>query len=259
MPGAAASEEGLPGGTLVVRASLAGLGGFAMHRLLLLAVAASCLAPVGCAGSTPSPVVVTSTPQIIYVTSTPTPGPTEVATPAPTEIAAPTPTPPPKVSQPPIVQFADGTWQVGKDVQPGTYRTRKASNTCIWKRLSGFGGTYTDTIASDLTNAPVVVTIAATDKGFQSERCGTWTTDLSAITTSQTTFGEGIYIVGTDIVAGTYKNSGGQTCIWKRLSGFGGTYEDTITGDLTTVSAIVTISPNDKGFDSAFCGTWTKL
>jgi hypothetical protein len=224
-----------------------------MTRKVALALAAM-LAVGACSTqtvSTPGPDIIhqaqAAPTQAAPTQAAPTIAPTPVVTLGPT--AAPTST---------FQTFGDGTWQVGKDIQPGTYRTRKASDTCIWKRLSGFGGTYTDTIAGDLTNAPVVVTIAATDKGFQSERCGTWTTDLSAITTSQTTFGDGIYIVGTDIVAGTYKNSGGQTCVWKRLSGFGGTYTDTITGDLTSVSAIVTISPTDKGFDSAFCGTWTK-
>ncbi len=72
-------------------------------------------------------------------------------------------------------QFGDGTFVVGKDIQPGTYRTREASSGCYYARLSGFGGTLGEIIANNNTDAPAIVTIAATDKGFESTRCGTWT------------------------------------------------------------------------------------
>ena len=97
-------------------------------------------------------------------------------------------------------------FQVGKDIQAGTYRTRVGSPGCYYARLSAF-----DTqaiISNDDTDAVAIITIAATDKAFESRNCGTWTKDLSAITTSKTSFGDGIFIVGTDIEPGTYKNSG---------------------------------------------------
>ncbi|HEY7832295.1 MAG TPA: hypothetical protein VIG30_01905 [Ktedonobacterales bacterium] len=159
---------------------------------------------------------------------------------------------------PSYAHFGDGTFQVGKDIQPGTYRTRVGSPGCYYARLKGFGGTVDDIIANDNTDAPAVVLIAATDKGFQSQNCGTWTQDLSQITASKTTFGDGIYIVGTDITPGTYKNSGDQGCYYARLSGFGGTVDDIVSNNNTDAVAIVTIAASDKGFQSARCGTWTK-
>jgi hypothetical protein len=72
-------------------------------------------------------------------------------------------------------------------------------------------------------------------------------------------FGDGNYIVGTDIVPGTYKSSGEQNCYWARLSGFGGTTSDIIANDNTDYSAVVTIASTDKGFDADHCGTWTKI
>ncbi|HYT37625.1 MAG TPA: hypothetical protein VEL49_10655 [Ktedonobacteraceae bacterium] len=69
----------------------------------------------------------------------------------------------------------DGTFEVGKDIRPGTYRTRVASPGCYYARLSGFSGTTDDIIANDNTDTPAIITIAATDMGFQSTRCGTWT------------------------------------------------------------------------------------
>ena len=72
-------------------------------------------------------------------------------------------------------------------------------------------------------------------------------------------FGDGNYVVGTDILPGTYKNSGGQGCYWARLSGFGGTSDEIIANDNTDYPTVVTISSTDKGFDSEHCGTWMKL
>jgi hypothetical protein len=118
--------------------------------------------------------------------------------------------------------------------------------------------TIDDIISNDNTDAPAVATIAATDKGFESQNCGTWTKDLSRITTSKTSFDDGTFIVGTDITAGTYKNSGGDACYFARLRGFGGTIDDIIANNNVSAPTIVTISSSDKGFQSSGCGTWTK-
>lgn len=158
---------------------------------------------------------------------------------------------------PSYAHFGDGTFQVGKDIQPGTYRTRSGSSG-FYERLKGFGGTVDDIIANNNTDAPAVVTIAATDKGFSSQGCGTWTQDLSQITQSKTTFDDGIYIVGTDFMPGTYKNSGVQGCYYARLSGFGGTTDSIIANNNVDAVTIVTIAASDKGFESNGCGTWTK-
>jgi hypothetical protein len=147
---------------------------------------------------------------------------------------------------------------VGKDIQAGTYRTRVGSSACYYQRLSGFGGTIGEIIANNITDAPAIVTIAATDKGFTSQNCGTWTEDMSQITSSNTTFGDGMYMVPTDITPGTYKNTGAQGCYWARLSGFGNTLDDIIANNDTDLPTIVTIAASDKGFQSNGCGTWTK-
>lgn len=154
--------------------------------------------------------------------------------------------------------FGDGTFTVGKDIQPGTYRTRVGATGCYYARLKGFGGTVSDIINNDTTDGPAIVTISASDKGFQSTNCGTWTADISAITTSKTSFSDGTYFVGTDIQPGTYKNSGSSGCYYARLSGFGGTIGEIIANDTTDTTAIITIAAGDKGFTSSGCGTWTK-
>jgi hypothetical protein len=176
-------------------------------------------------------------------TGTPTPIVTDVpVTPAPT-----------------FVTFTDGAYQVGIDIHSGTYRTRTGSPGCYYERLKGFSNTLGDILANSNTDNPAIVTILPTDKGFDSRNCGTWTKDLSQITTSTTTFDDGMYIVGTDIKSGTYKNSGSQGCYYARLSGFTGTLDDILANNNTDNTAIVTIYASDKGFESTNCGTWTQM
>ena len=54
------------------------------------------------------------------------------------------------------------------------------------------------------TQAPTIVTIKSTDRGFDAHACKRWTSDLSRITKSTTRFGPGTYIVKTDIKPGAY-------------------------------------------------------
>ncbi len=214
-----------------------------------------------------------------------TPAPSATATVLPTSTAGPkntptvarTPTAPPKQSNtpkqtspprststptrasPPAISFGDGMKIVGADIPPGTYRG-KGSGSCYWERLSGFGGTLGEIIANDDAVGPSVVTIAGTDKGFNSSRCGTWTQDLSPITSSPTVpFGDGTFIVNKDIAPGTWRSSSSGSCYWERLRGFGGTLHDIIANDNTTGGAVVTIAASDAGFSSSRCGTWTKV
>jgi hypothetical protein len=69
--------------------------------------------------------------------------------------------------------FEDGTYVVGTDIEPGTYRSSGSSG-CYYAQLSGFHGGTQDVITNDNTNAPAVVEIGSTDAGFQSKRCGSW-------------------------------------------------------------------------------------
>lgn len=188
-----------------------------------------------------------STPPVADIASTPPPA-------APVAPVVPTPSIPPST----VPHFGSGTFSVGADIQPGTYRTRVGSSGCYYARLSGFGGTLSEIITNANTDAPAVITIAPTDKGFTSSGCGTWTQDLSKITTNSTSFTDGIFIIGTDVDSGTYQNSGSGGCYYSRLNGFGGTVSEIISNENTDASAIVTIAGADKGFLSSGCGTWTK-
>ena len=71
--------------------------------------------------------------------------------------------------------FGDGTFIVGEDIQPGTYRNSDSSNLCYWERLSGFGGTGDEIIANGVSHEIQIVTISSSDVGFSSTDCGSWT------------------------------------------------------------------------------------
>lgn len=112
----------------------------------------------------PDPVIATSQAP---AGTNPTPTPTAAAK-APTTAAA----------EPQPAQFGDGQWQVPSQVKPGKYRTTVPDTSvgCYWQRLRGFSGEFDDIIANGLGHPgqQVVVTIAKTDAGFDSQRCGTW-------------------------------------------------------------------------------------
>ena len=100
--------------------------------------------------------------------------------------------------------FGNGTYRVGRDVPPGTYRSRGGTG-CYWARLKGFSGEFKDIAANENADGPTLVTILRGDKGFESNDCARWTSNLTRITKSKTRFGHGTFIVRTDIEPGTYR------------------------------------------------------
>jgi hypothetical protein len=70
-------------------------------------------------------------------------------------------------------EINDGTWVVGVNIAPGTYKVT-ASDGCYWARLKSFSGGMDSIIANDNVKGRAVVTIKKTDKGFTSSNCGTW-------------------------------------------------------------------------------------
>ena len=74
----------------------------------------------------------------------------------------------------PLTTIPDGTWLVSVEVSAGIYSAPGGAQ-CAWKRLSGFGGTTDDIIASDFGIVRPIVEISQTDIGFTTSDCGAWT------------------------------------------------------------------------------------
>jgi hypothetical protein len=155
------------------------------------------------------------------------------------------------------VRFGDGTHRVGRDIPARTYRAARPDDGCYWARLRNFSGNLNAILANENASGPTLVTLKPTDKGFETARCGPWTSSLARITKSRTRFGEGTYIVGTDIAPGTY-SARGAGCYWARLRAFTGELSAIIANDNATGRTIVTISRGDRGFTSSRCGTWSR-
>nr|WP_250761271.1 hypothetical protein [Streptomyces sp. MSC1_001] len=69
----------------------------------------------------------------------------------------------------------DGTFLVGPEVRPGTYRTAgPTEGSCYWARLEGTTGNPSEIIANGTGKGQATVTILETDKAFQTSGCQTW-------------------------------------------------------------------------------------
>lgn len=227
--------------------------------------------PTATATSQPTPTRARTSSPTLTKTTTPkaTESPAQTATPTaaptPSPMAAPSPKPTPQLTPKPTpagpaTTFGSGTHIVGIDIAAGTYRNSDSSGGCYWERLSGFGGTFEEVISNNFTEYLQIVTIKPSDAGFTSQDCGTWSPLGGPITSSPVApFGGGIYLVGTDIAPGTWRNQASEGCYWERLSGFSGDFDDIISNEFSDAQQVVTISASDVGFSSEDCGTWTKI
>jgi len=173
-------------------------------------------------------------------------------------------TPPPAPPTPPtVLTFQPGTLIVNTTIPPGRYIAANAISGCNWERVSGFGGTLDEILANDFQTftGPILVDILATDVGFTfKSKCGSLKT-YTAPPGPTTTIAPGAYVIGADVVAGTYTASAQSGCYWERLKGFSGSLSDIIANDFVASAGqlVVTISATDVGFHTdADCGTWTR-
>ena len=195
----------------------------------------------------------------------------------PSSASAPVSASSPSSSASPKTSFGNGTFEVGIDIEPGTYRSTGPSSGsapyCSFARLKSAGGGMSDVNnVIDIQNVggPAVVTIDSTDGGFFSQLCNEWhkagSSSPGSAATPMTTFGNGVFQVGVDVEPGTYVSRGPEDasapfCSYARLKSAGGGMSDINNViDIQNVGgqAIVTIEPSDGGFFSQLCQPWTK-
>jgi len=82
--------------------------------------------------------------------------------------ADPAPAPPPAPS---TTIGADGTYAVGKDIQPGTYSSAGpvGDGACYWKRVNG-----SNIVDNALSKKSQIVQIEPTDTAFTTKECQPW-------------------------------------------------------------------------------------
>ncbi|MCX4526216.1 MULTISPECIES: hypothetical protein [unclassified Streptomyces] len=161
-----------------------------------------------------------------------------------------------------------GTFQVGKDVQPGTYRTsgNKSGDNCYWERAKDSSGELESTLANDNVTGTSYVTVKATDKIFKSSDCKGWeAVDPKATNgTPRSEFSGdgGMFKVGSDIAPGTYTSEGpadgGAGCYWERAKNADHELDSIIANENPEGSAVVTIGAKDAYFKTTGCTNWKK-
>ncbi len=69
-----------------------------------------------------------------------------------------------------------GTYLVGDDIQPGTYKTAGPGSLgmCYWERAKDSSGGFESIIANDNLTGQGVVTIKSSDKVFKTDGCQAW-------------------------------------------------------------------------------------
>ncbi|MGI5338384.1 hypothetical protein ACQEVS_13765 [Streptomyces sp. CA-181903] len=159
-----------------------------------------------------------------------------------------------------------GTFQVGSDVKPGTYRSvgNKSSGNCYWERAKDSKGEPDSIIANDNVTGSSYVTIKADDKIFKSQGCKGWElvpakADGAPKTTSVS--GNGMYRVGADIAPGTYRSTGNKAdgnCYWERAKDALHGVDSIAANENVTGNGLVTITAQDAYFKTAGCAEWKK-
>jgi hypothetical protein len=83
---------------------------------------------------------------------------------------------PPSSPVPKTTMETDGTYRVGTDIVPGTYRSAGQStegeSDCYWARLNSLNPTHI--IVNNISNDPQVVAIQPGDAAFLTHSCQPW-------------------------------------------------------------------------------------
>lgn len=132
------------------------------------------------ADSKAAPAVTKTATATVTVTAKPAAETAEKVKPAPTVTVTKTTTVAPKAKPKPkaVTIPGDGTFVVGDEVQPGTYKTSGPADSafpnCYWARLKSTTGDFDDIIANDNPKGQTTITISSSDGAFESSGCEEW-------------------------------------------------------------------------------------
>ncbi|MBH1935414.1 hypothetical protein I5Q34_14220 [Streptomyces sp. AV19] len=159
----------------------------------------------------------------------------------------------------------NGTFRVGSDVKPGTYRSvgNKEDDNCYWERAKDSKGDPDSIIANDNVIGSSYVTIATGDKVFKTHGCKGWerVPEKKSGTPRTSAPGNGMYRVGVDIPPGTYTsadNKADGNCYWERAKDALHGIDSIEANENVTGNGLVTITPQDAYFKTSGCTTWKK-
>ncbi|MFC5722123.1 hypothetical protein ACFP1Z_18315 [Streptomyces gamaensis] len=157
----------------------------------------------------------------------------------------------------------NGTFRVGSDIKPGTYRSVGNKAGCYWERAKDATGDMDAVLANDNVVGTTYVTVADSDKVFKTSSCKSWElvkADAPADTAPKAQLsGNGMYKVGVDIAPGTYRAEGNKSgCYWERDKNALHESDSVEANDNVTGSAVVTVTSQDAYFKTQGCADWKK-
>jgi hypothetical protein len=129
----------------------------------------------------------------------------------------------------------------------------------------GIGGAGSSTSAKTTTSVEpaVAATVTATLRVPVPGPTKTLTHQILVTVTpgAGSSFGDGTYVVGTDIKPGIYKTSGGGdgACGWTRLSNLSGGFEAIIANGIASGPTTVEVLSGDKAFQLEGGCSWSKI
>lgn len=155
--------------------------------------------------------------------------------------------------------YGSGMYIVKNDIEPGIYRSE--GGVTYFERLAGLSGELDDILANEASPSGLVyVEIKSTDVAFKTEGSGKWyKIDLDEYKgVMLTSFEDGWYIVGKDIIPGRYRSDDGCD-YWARLKDFSGELNSIIANDASNEgTVIVEIRSSDFGFQTQGAN-WEKI
>lgn len=161
--------------------------------------------------------------------------------------------------------IADGDWEVGKNLQPGTYLAPHGG-ACYWWRQNEAGGDLDSAIpgqseviaAGYMLQGQAMVTILDSDRYFTSVGCGTWLPYQPGGTPNDTV-GNGDFAVGDHLLPGVWQTTTASgACAWEIATGFAD-HADIVTSGEGPGPHTITIDPSMRRFSSIDCGTWQRI
>ncbi|MEU3613546.1 hypothetical protein ABZ725_14680 [Streptomyces sp. NPDC006872] len=137
----------------------------------------------------------------------------------------------------------------------------------------GIGAAGGEDGSSKTATAKATVTVTATPAELAADEPAPEVTVTETVTSKPTKKaepkvatipGDGTFVVGTDIKAGTYKSAGPAdsvipNCYWARLKSTSGDFDDIITNNNASGPTTVTISASDGAFQTTGCKEWKKV
>jgi hypothetical protein len=172
------------------------------------------------------------------------------------------------------VTIAEGTWLVGEDVAPGTYRPTvpvvlsDSFAACFW--LTFDGATVAKEAIDDVGMVYGGLPTVTIERGqtFDSMGCGTWAavdpTQFFLTDDAPTKFPQGVWLVGEDIAPGTYSTAVPfvpeneyDACSWSITATWDTRQWQSLDSNSSQTEGTRTVTlETGQRFDSDGCGTW---